>query len=282
MHRRFPYSGPVTRALSMLSTLAPGLAAAAGLGACLATELVDLGSNLDAGLREPDSAVSEPEASSDDVVTGPEASAVPEASATDAADAEGGPPPIVRELCVPNPSFETVPPAPPGTATPVVTEPPGWTLCNSGSSTESASSCGLAASNGTTCLGLPLGFPFLSASGMVDVTPCAPIEVGATYFITVELAVDAPDADGGQAGEPPALELRGSDTACDLDGNSLWELSAPANSCGWKTACGTFVANAAYTHLTLAAAISSSTSIVFLQTNLLVDNLQSLDACPLP
>jgi hypothetical protein len=260
--------------LRLLVVLPP--AVVAGLGACLPSELVDVGSNFDASLLPSDSSVlPESEASVEDVATPLEA-----APDIDASDADSGAAPIVRELCIPNPSFETVPPDDADTATPVLTQPPGWQAC-SGSSSASASSCSLQATNGSTYLGLSVGFPFLSATASVDFQPCSPIEIGATYSLAVDLALDAPNADGGQAGEPPALQLRGSNTACDPQGDLLWRFSGPANACVWKTACGTFVANASYSHLLLVPETSSSTAIVFLQTNVLVDNFVSLDeGCP--
>jgi hypothetical protein len=260
----------------LLVLLAPVVA---GLGACLPSELVDVGSNFDASLPPPESSVApESEASLEDATVPPDSA--PDVDASDVADVDSGPAPIVRELCIPNPSFETVPPDDADTATPVLTEPPGWQAC-SGSSSASASSCSLQATNGSTYLGLSVGFPFLSATASVDFQPCSPIEIGATYSLAVDLALDAPNADGGQAGEPPALQLRGSNTACDLQGDLLWRFSGPASACGWKTACGTFVANASYSHLLLVPETSSSTAIVFLQTNVLVDNFVSLDdGCP--
>jgi hypothetical protein len=274
MHRTSSY-----RASSFVGA---SLVAAPMLAACLTNELVNVGSNFDASEPIADSGAA-PGASAD---AGGDAGADP----TDAQrappidspfDAETGLAPVVRELCVPNGSFEILPDNEAGTATPspVLSAPTDWVACN-GSNSANASSCSLEPTNGSSCLGLTVGFPFVIPPASVDVVPCAAIEPGASYSLTVDVALDAPAADGGQMGEPPVLQLRGSNTSCDPQGDLLWRFSGLSNSCGWKTLCGTMTPTRSYSHLLLVPETSSSTALAFLQTNLLVDNLRPVDGCP--
>jgi hypothetical protein len=256
--------------------VAAPLVAAVALSDCGLNEIVDVGANFEAG--EPFDAT---EGADVDAARPREAEAdgarPEEAAADDAApEAEAGPP-MLSELCIPKPSFEETPDLP--TPMPVLSAPPGWTSCN-GSNSQSASACGLQPTDGNTCLGLSIGVPLLIPAASVDVVPCGPVQPGATYAVTVDLALDAPSADGGQAGEPPALQLRGSNTACDAQGDLLWRFSGLDSACGWKTLCGTFDAGAAYSHFLLVPETSSSTSLVFVQTEMLVDNLRTTLACP--
>jgi len=250
----------------------------------LTNELVDVGSNFDSSVSLPPDAESTTESGPDDAAEPIDAPRAPADSPAEAdANADTGPAPIVRDLCIPNPSFEIAPDDEAGvvvgTGTPVLTAPPGWQAC-SGSTSATASMCSLEPTNGNTCLGLSVGFPFLILPASVDFVPCAAVEAGATYSLTVDVALDAPGADGGQSGEPPLLQLRGSNTACDPQGDLLWRFSGVSASCGWKTLCGTFVPVASYTHLLLVPETSSSTALAFLQTEVLVDDLRPVDACP--
>ncbi len=108
---------------------------------------------------------------------------------------------------------------------------------------------------------------------------CKVLEPGVTYSVSVDIALDAPAVDGGQSGEPPALQLRASNTACDPQADLLLRFSGVTRSCGWKTLCGTFVPQQSYSHIVLVPETSSSTSLVFSQTHVLVDRLTSGGTC---
>jgi hypothetical protein len=258
------------------SFLAAGIVAGATLVACLTDELVNVGSNVDAS--EPDVDVPDVGPVEATVDADMNETRAPVGDAPLDVDIDAAPP-RVFDLCIPNPSFETNPAE--GDASPVQSAPPGWTACN-GANGQSGSNCSLAPADGSTYLGLSIGFPrlFLGPAS-VDVTPCAPIVEGATYGLSVDVALDAPGADGGQPGEPPVLQLRGSTNECDAQGDLLWRFSG-ISACGWKTLCGTFVARASYTHLLLIPETNTSTADVFADTNLLVDDLQPGDVCQAP
>lgn len=266
---------PVARVVLFAAALGGPSLAGAGAG-CDTNELVDVGANFEAAAPQ-DATLLDAEGVEDAPREAEaEAGAPPEASTPDAPpEAEAAPP--LSELCIPNPSFETTPPAP--TANPVLSAPPQWTQCT-GSNTEGTSACMLPPMIGDTCLGLSVGPLPLQSS--VDVTPCNTVVAGATYAVTLDLAIDAPNADGGQAGEPPALQLWGNTLPCSTAGGDLLARYSLSNACGWKTLCGGFTALAAYTHFLLIPETSNSTSIVFAGTQLLVDDLQTDLACEPP
>jgi hypothetical protein len=249
------------------------------LVACALNEVVNVGANFEAGAPPVDATgvVDVVDAEPREAEAAPDVTSLDDGVPDDAAlDVETGPPPL-SELCIPNPSFELTPALP--TTTPVLTAPPAWASCNN-SNSQTASACGLDPTLGDTYLGLAINVPLLIPAASVDVVPCGPVLVGATYAVTLDLAIDAPGADGGQDGEPPALQLLGSNTPCDPRGDPLHTFAGLDRACGWKTLCGTFVAHAAYTDFVLVPQASSSLGSVFVEAELLVDNLRTDLPCP--
>jgi hypothetical protein len=246
----------------------------AGAG-CDTNELVDVGANFDATAPQEAAALDAEGVEDAPGEAEAETSVRAEASTPDAAsEAEAAP--ILSELCIPNPSFETMPPA--ATATPVLSAPPQWTQCT-GSNMPGTSACNLPPI-GDTCLGLSVG-PIPLASS-VDVEPCNTVVPGASYAVTLDFAIDAPNGDGGPGSEPPALQLWGNTAECTTVGGDLLARYSLSYTCGWKTLCGGFMAKGAYTHFLLIPETSSSTLFAFGGTQLLVDDLQTDLACPPP
>jgi hypothetical protein len=240
---------------------------------CLTGQDVDLGTDVEP--HGPD-ATDEPEAST---TPGAEASTADDAS--DRPDATDEPLPTGAALCIPNPSFESTPEDDAGPG-PMLADPPGWLACSTPSSGSSA--CSLAATNGKSYLGLSVGLaPLLDNAASVDATLCATLVPGVDYSLALDLGLDAPVGDGGPtSGEPPALQLRGSTTACDPNGETLLTFSGVLDACVWKRICGVFKADQPYSHLVLVPETSRSTAFVFSQTNVLVDNLTSGGVCVPP
>jgi hypothetical protein len=246
------------------------------LAACLSGETVDLGSNdHDAGLPGPDSSLP---GAVDSGVDAPADASGDDADGSDGpADAETEAPPQGAPLCIPNPSFEAE--ADSESAGPLVTDPPQWQVCTS--SAANPPSCMLPPTDGSSYLGLSIGLaPFLPDPASVDATLCAPLEPGVAYSLSLDLALDAAESDASPSGEPPALQLRASNTACDPQADLLWRFSGATNTCGWKSLCAIFVPRQAYTHIILIPEATSSTGYVFSETDLLVDHLHSEGSCP--
>jgi hypothetical protein len=261
---RFGAVGAVAWAAGMLTT------------ACLSGETVDLGTNdHDAGLPGPDSSTP---ALLDSGVDAPADASGDDADGSDGpVDAETEAPPQGDPLCIPNPSFEAESDG--EGSGPLVTDPPEWQVCTS--SAANAQTCVLPPTDGSSYLGLSIGLaPFLPDPASVDATLCAPLEPGLTYSLSVDLALDAPESDASPSGEPPALQLRASNTACDPQADLLWRFSGATNTCGWKSLCAIFVPRQAYNHIILIPEATSSTGFVFSQTDLLVDHLRSGGSCP--
>jgi hypothetical protein len=252
---------------------------AATLTACLSSEAVDLGSNYDPRPVEPDSAA--PSLPESGPAAPPDAPGVQDAEASDAfADAPGSdaPSPSGAPLCIPNPSFEPFLDGALGGPA-LMTDPPQWQACST--TTANPQSCTLPPTEGTSYLGLSIGLaPLLLNPASVDATLCMALEPGVTYSLAMELALDAPESDASPPGEPPALQVRASNKACDPQADLLARFSPGANTCGWKPLCATFVPEQAYTHLILIPEATSSTGLVFSQTNVLVDDLRSGGSCP--
>jgi hypothetical protein len=246
---------------------------AGSLASCLTGQIVDLGTDVEP--RGPD-ATAVPDASSP---PDPEASATDDASSRP--DATDEPLPTGAALCIPNPSFESSPEDDAGPG-PMLADPPQWLACSAPSSSSSA--CSLAATDGRSYLGLSVGLaPLLDNAASVDATLCATLVPGVNYSLALDLGLDAPVGDGGPtSGEPPALQLRGSTTACDPNGEPLLTFAGVLDACVWKRICGVFMADQPFTHLVLVPETSRSTGFVFSQTNVLVDNLTSGGVCAPP
>jgi hypothetical protein len=270
---------------TLVSSLFEAIAClAATLTACLSSETIDLGSNYDAGRPAPDSA--EPGAPESAVESGVDA--VADAPAEAGADSSDAPddvaavdaPVAPAALCVPNRSFESIPSGDALAQGPLLTAPPQWQACSS--SATMPKTCILPPTDGSSYLGLSIGFaPFLLNPASVDATLCQTLEAGVTYSLTIDLALDASPSDASPTGEPPALQVRASTTACDPQADLLVRFSGATNTCGWRTSlCGTFTPQQVYSHLILIPEASSSTGLVFSQTNVLVDNLRSGGTCP--
>ncbi len=253
------------------------------LTACLSGETINLGSNYDARPPEPDVTStplpeSGPEAAPDDVSPDDGASLDGLDGDADAMASEADAPPLMgAPICIPNPSFETF--SPDAGSGPLQTNPLDWQVCSN--TTAPAQACTLAPTDLNSYLALDVGLaPFLFNPASVDSTLCYPLEAGVTYTLALELALDAPENDASPPGEPPALQLRGSNTACDPQADLLVRFSGATNTCGWKSLCANFVPQQSYTHLVLIPEATSSTGLVYSQTNVLVDDLHSGGACP--
>ncbi len=263
-----------------ISTFLEATAWLAGtLTACLSGETVDLGSNYEprpVGLSSPPPTVV-PEGAPDAPADAPGGEDVADLDASADASESAAPPPPGEAPCILNPSFE---PSPDGALGPVLmTAPPQWQACSA--LTASPQSCTLPPFDGTSYLGLSIGLvPLLPTPASVDTTLCALLEPGVTYSLTMELALDAPVTDASPPGEPPALQVRASNTACDPQADLLARFSPGASTCGWRAVCATFVPQQAYSHLILVPEATSSTSPVFSQTNILVDDLRPGGSCP--
>jgi hypothetical protein len=258
-------------------TRLPFLAACGTLIGCLSGKAVDLGSQFDARLPEPDATyVAVPDAGNEDATMDEAASddALPY-DAPEAIEADA-PVPVGAPICIPNPSFEIFS----GDAgpSPLLTSPQDWQVCTGGGANKQT--CQLPPTQGNTYLALSIGLaPLLYNPASVDSLLCDPLEMGVTYSLSVDIALDAPESDAGPPGEPPALQLRGSTSACDPQADLLVRFSGATNTCSWKSLCATFVAQKPYSHLVLIPEATSSTGVVFAQTNMLVDNLRSGDPC---
>jgi hypothetical protein len=267
---------PLSTRISFLEATA---CLAGTLAACLSSETVDLGSNYNYEVRLPESGSPPPPI----VESGPD-------SPVDPTDAEGGdapdemadgpdeadaPVPAGAAICIWNESFEPLA----GNAGPLLAAPPLWQACSVNVPTPQI--CKLPPTEGSSYLGLSIGLaPYLTNPGSVDAMLCTALQPGVTYTLRLDLALDAPESDAGLSGEPPALQVRGSNTACDLRGTLLARFSGATNTCGWKSLCATIMPDQVYWHLILVPEATSSTGRAFLQTNLLVDNLQSGGSCP--
>jgi hypothetical protein len=268
------------RSSTSVSRLVQGGALLAGtLIGCLSSETIDLGSNYpDAHAPEADGpSTVVPDSGAE---AAPQDAPVPadslpfDAAAESEADA---PIPVGAPICIPNPSFEIF--SGDAGSSPLLTAPQDWQACGGGA--VNAQACMLPPAQGNTYLALSIGLaPFVFNPASVDSALCDPLEAGVTYSLSVELALDAPDTDASPSGEPPALQLRGSDTACDPQADLLVRFSGATNTCGWKSLCATFVPQRAYSHLVLIPEATSSTGLVYSQTNMLVDDLRSGDVCP--
>jgi hypothetical protein len=271
--RRRPSSTRISSLLGVVAWLAGTLAA------CVSGEMVDLGSEYDPRPVESGPA---PAPAAESGADGPadspdEDRADSSDAARDSQEADAPAPVAAAALCILNPSFE---PSSDGAAgpSPLLADPPQWQACSGNTPTPQV--CMLAPAEGSSYLGLSIGLaPFLPYPASVDSTLCAPIEPGVTYSLSLHLALDAPQSDASPAGEPPALQVWGSNTACDLQAELLARFSGATNTCGWKTLCATFVPDSVYTHLILIPEATSSTGVVFSQTNLLVDDLRSGGPC---
>jgi hypothetical protein len=274
---RRPSSIRVSSRFEAIACLAPALTA------CLSSETIDLGSNYDASRLESDS--SEPGAGESGAESGGDAVADAGADASDASDASAdagavdAPPAPGAAVCIPNPSFESFPSGDAVAQGPLLTAPLGWQACSSNATVPQT--CMLPPTDGSSYLGLSIGFaPFLLNPASVDATLCQALEPGVTYSLSIDLALDAPASDASPAGEPPALQVRASNTTCDAHADLILRFSGATNTCGWKPLCGTFTPQQTYSHLILIPEASSSTGFVFSQTNVLVDNLRSGVTCP--
>ncbi len=269
-----------------LSSLFEAIAClAAALTACLSSETIDLGSNYDAGHPTPDA--SEPVARDSSAESGADTVAdAPVDARADSSDApadaavDDAPVPPGAALCIPNASFESFPSADALAQGPLLTDPLEWQACSSSPTTPPT--CMLPPTDGSSYLGLSIGLaPFLLNPASVDATLCQDLEAGVTYTLSLDLALDAPASDASPTGEPPALQVRASNTACDPHADLLLRFSGATNTCGWKKSlCGTFTPQQVYSHLILIPEASSSTGLVFSRTNVLVDNLRSGVTCP--
>ncbi|HEX4445997.1 MAG TPA: hypothetical protein VH044_04650 [Polyangiaceae bacterium] len=246
--------------------------------ACLSGETVDLGAEYDASappidapsIAPPETSVDADPPESDAGDGGAEADAPPEAT--------DEPTPPGAYVCIPNPSFEMGLDDGAAVSSPEVAVPGGWQSCPLSSSTP-PTSCVLPPTNGRSYLALSLGFLINPAS--IDVLLCEPLAAGVTYTLAADIAIDAPLDDSGTAGEPPVLQVRASDTACDAQGALLVRFAGSAGSCGWRSVCGTFTTTESYSHLMLVPETGSA-GAVFAQTHLLVDNLTSPASCASP
>ncbi len=261
------------------SLLGAGACLAAVLAGCLSGEAIDLGRNYAARDAASDAtAMIVPEAGAEGGMD--DAPTFEDATPFDASDdAEGDAPLLVgAPICIPNPSFEIF--AGDSGASPLLTAPQDWQVCSGIAANPQA--CMLQPTDLKTYLALSIGLApsILPNPASVDSLLCEPLTVGVTYSLSVDIALDAPDNDASPAGEPPALQLRGSTTACDPQSDLLVRFSGATNTCGWRALCATFAAQKPYSHLLLIPEATSSTGAVFSQTNVLVDNLRSGGACP--
>jgi hypothetical protein len=266
-------STPVSRLFEVAAFLAGPL-----IG-CLSGETIDLGSNYaEAGAPGSDG--------DSTVVPDSGAEGAPQDAPSqddplpfDAADEGEADSPVTvgAPICIPNPSFEIF--SGDAAGSPLLTNPQDWQACSGGPANPQA--CMLPPTDGDTYLALSIGLaPFVLNPASVDSLLCEPLAAGVTYSLSVELALDAPGNDASPPGEPPALQLRGSSTACDPQADLLVRFSGATNTCGWKSLCATFVPQQPYSHLVLIPEATSSTGLVFSQTNVLVDDLRSGGACP--
>jgi hypothetical protein len=269
---------PLSTRISFLEATA---CLAGTLAACLSSETVDLGSNYNYEVRLPEAGSPPPPI----VESGPDSPVDPTTDAEygDAADemavepeADAPVPPTGAAICIWNASFEPLA----GNAGPLLAAPPLWQACSVNVPTPQI--CKLAPTDGSSYLGLSIGLaPYLTNPGSVDAMLCTALHAGVTYTLRLDLALDAPEGDASLSGEPPALQVRGSNTACDLRGTLLARFSGATNTCGWrKSLCATITPDQEYWHLILVPEATSSTARVFFQTNLLVDNLTSGGTCP--
>jgi hypothetical protein len=250
------------------------------LSACLSGETINLGTNYEAPPPERDATSMTPpeagvEAAADDV--SPDDGSLDALDGLDTdAEGEADAPLTGASICIPNPSFETF--SADAGPSPLLTNPIDWQVCSS--TTANPQACTLPPMDGNSYLALDVGLaPFLFNPAYVDSTLCEPLQAGVTYMLALDLALDAPQSDASPPGEPPALQLRGSNSACDLQADLLVRFSGATNTCGWKSLCATFVPQQSYTHLVLIPEATSSTGLVYSQTNVLVDNLTSGGTC---
>jgi hypothetical protein len=260
------------RTSSLLRAGAPLLCVTA---ACLSGETVDLGTEFDASAPPLDSpSVVAPESSVDAGESADEAGdAVADAPSETASEssAPGSP------FCIPNPSFEMGLGGDAAVSSPEVAVPAGWLSCPGSSASAAPTSCLLPPTDGSSYLALSIGFFGIPAS--VDVMLCEPpIVAGITYTLSADIALDAPLDDSGSIGEPPVLQIRASNTACDAQGALLLRFAGTAGTCSWRTLCGSFTAADSYSHLMLIPETGSA-GLVFDQTHLLVDHLVTGGSC---
>jgi hypothetical protein len=272
-----------TRVLSPSPAFARFACVGAVLAGCLSSESIDLGTNYDPGLPAPDSSVVTrvPESGVDAVADAPDDDPDAPDAPTDAGAADAPSPPLIAApICISNESFEPIFADDALAQGPLLTDPPEWQVCSSSAATQQA--CVLPPTDGSSYLGLSIGLaPILLNPASVDNALCQPLQAGITYSLSLDLALDAPTADADTEGEPPALQVRGSNTACDPRADLLLRFSGATNTCGWRRGlCGTFVAQQTYSHLILIPEATSSTGLVYKETNLLVDNLRSGGPCP--
>jgi hypothetical protein len=251
------------------------------LSACLSGETINLGRKYEAPSTEPDAtSMTVPEAGAEaapDDVSADDGSSPDGLDGADDADEADAPPLMGASICILNASFENF--SPDAGPSPLLTNPSEWQVCSN--TTAGPQPCTLPPTEGNSYLALDVGLaPFLFNPAYVDSTLCEPLEAGVTYSLALELALDAPENDASPPGEPPALQLRGSNTACDPQADLLVRFSGATNTCGWKSLCATFVPQQSYTHLVLIPEATSSTGLVYSQTNVLVDALHSGGACP--
>jgi len=267
-----------TRISSLLEATA---CIAATLTACLSSETVDLGSNyeerhVESGSPPPPIVVVE--SGADTTIAPPDAEDGDDAPDVTADGPEADAPIPPAGICFWNPSFESLIARNAG-ASPLLAAPPLWQACSA--NTPIPQICRLPPTEGSSYLGLSIGLaPVLSNPASVDTMLCAVLQPGVTYSLRLELALDAQESDASTTGEPPALQVRGSNTACDPLADLLARFSGATNTCGWKSLCATFVPKQVYTHLILIPEATRSTGSVFTQTNLLVDALHSGGSCP--
>jgi len=264
-----------TRTSSLLEVAA---CLAGALTACLSGVTVDLGSNYQRHLPEAGSPPPlAPESGADAPLDAPDAEdGDPLDTTADSPDADETQAPAM--ICIPNPSFEPLLDGAAGTS-PLLADPPLWQACDGNVPT--SQTCKLPPFDGSSYLGLSIGLaPYLYNPASVDTALCAPLQAGTLYSLQLELALDAPDTDASPTGEPPALQVWGANAACDPHPDLLARFSGATNDCGWKSLCATLVPQRAYSHVILVPEATSSTGMVFSQTNLLVDNLRSGGSCP--
>ena len=263
---------PSIRTSSLLRASTPLLCVTA---ACLSGETVDLGTEFDASappldapsLVPPESSVDADESTDADADGGADA---PSETASESA-APGYP------FCIPNPSFETGLGDDAEVSSPEVAVPPGWLSCSGSTTNPSPTSCSLAPADGSSYLALSIGF--LAIAPSVDVMLCEPpLVAGVTYTLSADIALDAPIDDSGAIGEPPVLQVRASNTACDMQGALLLRFAVAPGTCGWRTLCGSFTPTDSYSHLLLIPETGGA-GLVLGQTHLLVDHLVTGGSC---
>jgi hypothetical protein len=262
-----------TRALVLV--LESALLLGASIAGCLSGQNVDLGTDVDPRGFDATAPVEAGQAPLD-ALSGDDSGV---RDGQDDLEVSDEPPIAGSPVCILNPSFESTPEDDAGPG-PMLANPPDWRACvTPGAST---TSCTLPPTNGNSYLGLSIGLaPLLDNAASVDAELCQPLIAGVTYSVALELGLDAPVGDGGPtSGEPPALQLRGSTTACDPNAVLLLRFSGVSNTCRWKSLCGLFTPTQAYTHLVLIPETSSSTSFTFSQTSVLVDDITSGGYCP--